>query len=156
GGKYQAVSDPTQLPRIFTKDAEEVVGKQAVEEYFQVKVVDDAIFLRSIDVSQAPSLHGYVSTKMKPPPAQELLESGDTAEPILARGHQGLGWTLAWTSDVKSQWAVEWLKWAGWEKFWGQLVHEHMRQKHRRELDMKTEVVGGQVHAAVDAFGADE
>jgi hypothetical protein len=68
----------------------------------------------------------------------------------------GLGWTLAWTSDVKSQWASEWLRWAGWERFWGQLVHEHMRQKHRRELDMKSEVVGGQLHAAVDAFGADD
>ena len=156
GGRYHAVQDPNMLPRIFTKDAEELVRKAAVEEWFQVRMVGDASFLRSIDVSQAPHLHGYVSTKIKPPPAQELLESQDTGEPILARWHVGLGWTLAWTSDVKSQWAVEWLRWAGWEKFWGQLVHEHMRQKHRRELDMKTEIVAGQLHAAVDAFGADE
>lgn len=156
GGHYHAVSDPSQLPRIFTKDAEELVRKAAVEDWFQVRMVGDAAFLRSIDVSQAPYLHGYVSTKVKPSPAQELLESKDTGEPILARWHVGLGWTLAWTSDVKSQWAVEWLSWAGWEKFWGQLVHEHMRQKHRRELDMRTEIVAGQLHAAVDAFGADE
>jgi uncharacterized membrane protein len=156
GGKYHAVQDPTMLPRIFTKETEDLVKKAAVEEYFQVRAVENAAFLKSVDVSQAPFLHGYVSTKMKPSPAQELLESKDTGEPILARWHVGLGWTLAWTSDVKSQWAVEWLTWAGWEKFWGALVHEHMRQKHRRELDMKTEVVGGQLHAAVDAFGADE
>jgi uncharacterized membrane protein len=156
GGRYHAVADPSNLPRIFTKETEDLIRKAANEEYFQVKKVGDASFLRSIDVSQAPYLHGYVSTKMKPPPAEELLQSKDTGEPILARMHQGLGWTLAWTSDVKSQWAVEWLKWAGWEKFWGQLVHEHMRQKHRRELDMKTEIVAGQLHAAVDAFGADE
>jgi hypothetical protein len=31
-----------------------------------------------------------------------------------------------------------------------------MRQKHRRELDMKAEIVGGLLHASVDAFGADE
>ena len=156
GGRYHAVQDPSNLPRIFTKETEDLVRKAANEEYFQVRKVGEAAFLRSIDVSQSPYLHGYVSTKMKPPPAEELLQSKDTGEPILARWHQGLGWTLAWTSDVKSQWAVEWLKWAGWEKFWGQLVHEHMRQKHRRELDMKTEIVGGQLHAAVDAFGADE
>lgn len=156
GGRYHAVNDPSMLPRIFTKETEELVRKAAVEEWFQVRVVGEASFLRSIDVGQAPYLHGYVSTKLKPPPAQELLESKDTGEPILARWHVGLGWTLAWTSDVKTQWAVEWTTWAGWEKFWGQLVHEHMRQKHRRELDMKTEVVGGQLHAAIDAFGADE
>lgn len=156
GGRFYPVQDPSMLPRIFTKDAEELVRKAAVEEWFQVRVVGEASFLRSIDVSQAPYLHGYVATKLKPVPAQGLLESQDTGEPILARWHVGLGWTLAWTSDVKAQWAVEWLKWAGWEKFWGQMVHEHMRQKHRRELDMKTEMVAGQLHAAVDAFGADE
>ena len=156
GGRYHAVQDPSNLPRIFTKETEEIVRKAAVEEWFQVQAVEDAAFLRSVDVRTAPYLHGYVSTKMKPPPAQELLESADTQEPILARVRQGLGWTLAWTSDVKSQWASEWLRWPGWERFWGQLVHEHMRQKHRRELDMKTEVVAGQLHAAVDAFGADE
>jgi uncharacterized membrane protein len=156
GGRFHAVQDPSNLPRIFTKETEEIVRKAAVEEWFQVAQVGDAAFLRGIDVRTAPYLHGYVSTKMKPPPAQELLESQDTQEPILARWRVGLGWTLAWTSDVKSQWASEWLRWPGWEKFWGQLVHEHMRQKHRRELDMKTEVVNGQLHAAVDAFGADE
>src|SRR5262249_13540973 len=86
---------------------------------------------------------------------QELLES-DTEEPILARWRVGLGWTLAWTTDVKTRWAVEWVRWAGWERFWGQLVREHMRQKHRRELTMKAEIVGGQLHASVDAFTADE
>src|SRR5690606_31862560 len=33
---------------------------------------------------------------------------------------------------------------------------EHMRQKHRRELTMKAEIVGGQLRASVDAFTADE
>jgi hypothetical protein len=68
----------------------------------------------------------------------------------------GLGWTLAWTSDVKNQWATDWLRWSGFSKFWGQLVREHMRKKHRRELDMRTEVVDGRVRATVDAFTVDE
>ena len=68
----------------------------------------------------------------------------------------GLGQTLAWTSDVKNLWAVDWLRWAGFSRFWGQLVREHMRRKHRRELDMQTEVIGNQVRAVVDAFTLDE
>jgi Ca-activated chloride channel family protein len=155
GGRFHAVSDPNNLPRVFTKETEMIARAAAVEEWFPVSQVGDAAFLRGLDVRSAPNLHGYVSTKIKPPPAQELLQS-DTEEPILARWRVGLGWTLAWTSDVKSQWAVEWLRWPGFEKFWGQLVHEHMRQKHRRELDMQSEIVGGQLHASVDAFGADE
>jgi uncharacterized membrane protein len=155
GGRYHAVADPNNLPRIFTKETEMIARAAAVEEWFPVTQVGDAAFLRGVDVRTAPNLHGYVSTKIKPSPAQELLQS-DTGEPILARWRVGLGWTIAWTSDVKSRWAVEWLRWPGFAKFWGQLVHEHMRQKHRRELDMKAEIVGGQLRASVDAFGADE
>ena len=155
GGRYHQVPDPNNLPRIFTKETEMIARAAAVEEWFPVTQVGDAAFLRGIDVRTAPYLHGYVSTKLKPPPAQELLTS-DFGEPILARWRIGLGWTMAWTSDVKSRWAVEWLRWPGFERFWGQLVHEHMRQKHRRELDMKAEIVGGELRASVDAFGADE
>jgi Ca-activated chloride channel homolog len=155
GGRFHAVADPNNLPRVFTKETEMIARAAAVEEWFPVTQVADAAFLRGVDVRTAPNLHGYVSTKMKPPPAQELLTS-DTQEPILARWRIGLGWTLAWTSDVKARWAVEWLRWPGFEKFWGQLAHEHMRQKHRRELDMKAEIVGGELRASVDAFGVDD
>jgi Ca-activated chloride channel homolog len=146
---------PEQPPRIFTKETEMIARAAAVEEWFPVTQVGSAQFLRGVDVGTAPYLHGYVSTQMKPAPAEELLTS-DTAEPILARWRVGLGWTLAWTSDVKARWAVEWLRWPGFEKFWGQLVHEHMRQKHTRELDMKAEIVGGELRASVDAFTPDE
>lgn len=155
GGRFHGVSDPNNLPRVFTKETEMIARAAAVEEWFPVTQVGDAAFLKGIDVRTAPNLHGYVSTKIKPPPAQELLQS-DTAEPIMARWRVGLGWTIAWTSDVKSRWAVEWLRWPGFSKFWGQLVHEHMRQKHRRELDMKAEIVGGVLRASVDAFTSDE
>jgi hypothetical protein len=92
---------------------------------------------------------------MKGPPAQMILAS-DRGEPILARWRAGLGWSLAWTSDVKNLWAVDWLRWPGFSKFWGQLVREHMRTKNRRELPMQTEVSGNRVRAVVDAFTTDE
>jgi Ca-activated chloride channel homolog len=57
---------------------------------------------------------------------------------------------------VKNRWAVEWLRWPSFGQFFGQMVREHMRTKHRREFDMKTEVAGGEVRAFIDAFGADE
>ena len=103
----------------------------------------------------APLLHGYVATQLKPPPAQLILQS-DRGDPILARWRTGLGWSLAWTSDVKNHWSVEWLRWPGYGKFWSQLVREHMRVKRRHELEMKTEVIGSRVRATVDAFTADE
>ncbi len=156
GGRYHAVPDPNSLPRIFTKETEMIAKAAAVEEWFPVVQTGPAKFLKKINVASAPFLHGYVSTTLKRPPAVELLASEDTEEPILARWRVGTGWALAWTSDVKARWAVEWIGWAGWEKFWGQLVREHMRQKHGRELDMRSEIVDGELIATVDAFTSDE
>lgn len=156
GGRYHKVPDPNSLPKIFTREAEMVAKSAATLDYFPVRQTAPADFLRGIDIGTAGLLAGYTATKMKPPPAQELLENADHDDPILARWHVGLGWSLAWTSDVKARWAADWVRWAGWPQFWGQLVHEHMRKKHARELDMKAEVVGGEVHAVVDAFAPDD
>jgi uncharacterized membrane protein len=157
GGRLYKVSDPRALPRVFTRETEMVSRNAAVEEYFQPRVVAPADFLRGVDMGSAPYLHGYVATKMKAPPAQEILES-EVAEPILARWHVGLGWTLAWTSDVKNLWAVEWLRWPGYGQFWGQLVREHMRQKKRQQYDMRAEIdpATGHVKASIDAIGGDD
>jgi uncharacterized membrane protein len=157
GGRLYKVMDPQQLPRVFTRETEMVSRNAAVEEYFQPKVVSPADFLRGVDMAAAPFLHGYVATKMKPPPAQEILQS-EVAEPILARWHVGLGWSLAWTSDVKNLWAVEWLRWPGYGQFWGQLVREHMRQKKRQQYDMVASIdpATGHVRASIDAVGGDD
>jgi Mg-chelatase subunit ChlD len=159
GGRFHSAPDPNSLPRIFTKETEQVTKSAAQEEWFPVAFGPDANFssaLRAISVNGAPNLHGFVSTRMKPTPAQELLRNSDTDEPILARWRVGTGWSLAWTSDVKTRWAAEWTGWNGWEKFWGQVVREHMRTKDRRELDMRTEIRNGVLRASVDAFTADE
>jgi uncharacterized membrane protein len=155
GGRYHHVPDPNSLPKIFTRETELVSRQAAVEEWFPVQQTQPADFLKGISIQSAPLLHGYVATQLKPPPAQLILAS-DRGEPILARWRVGLGWALAWTSDVKNLWAVDWLRWSGFSKFWGQLVREHMRSKQRRELDMKTEVVGGELRATIDAFTPDE
>lgn len=155
GGRYHAVPDANSLPRVFAREAEFVARQAAIEEWFQPQLTGSADFLKGIAVGSLPNLHGYVATSMKPAPAQQILAS-DREEPILARGRVGLGWALAWTSDLKNLWAVDWLRWPGYSQFWGQLAREHMRDSRTRELPMQTEVIGGNVRATVDAFDADE
>lgn len=156
GGRFYFVKDPNALPRIFTKETELVSKSSAIDEYFQPTMVTRSDFLRGIDVEGSPYLHGYVATQLKPPPAQLVLTPGDHEEPLLARWRVGLGWTLAWTSDVKNLWAAEWLRWAQYPQFWGQLIREHMRQKKRQQLDMKVELIDGVVKASIDAVGGDD
>ena len=110
-----------------------------------------------IEMGTAPYLHGYVVKKTKAPPGQETLPS-EVGEPILARWHVGHGGWLAWTSDGKNLWAVDWLKWPVYGQFWGQLVREHMRQKKRQQYDMRAEIdpATGHLKASIDAIGGDD
>lgn len=155
GGRFHMVPDPNSLPRIFTRETELIAQQAAVEEWFPVQQVGNADFLKGVAISAAPLLHGYVATQLKPAPAQLILQS-ERGDPILARWRAGLGWAVAWTSDVKNNWSVDWLRWSGFSKFWGQFVREHMRIKRRQELPMQVEMRENTVHAVVDAFSADE
>lgn len=155
GGRFHMVPDPNSLPKIFTRETELIAQQAAVEEWFPVQQVGNADFLKGVAISAAPLLHGYVATQLKPAPAQLILQS-DRGDPILARWRAGLGWAVAWTSDVKNNWSVDWLRWSGFSKFWGQFVREHMRIKRRQELPMQVEMRENTVHAVVDAFTADE
>jgi hypothetical protein len=62
-------------------------------------------------------LRGYVSTKAKP--LAEVILVSPLGEPLLARWRQGLGQAVAFTSDAKNRWAVDWLRWPGYAKFLG-------------------------------------
>ncbi len=155
GGRYHNVPDPNSLPRVFTREAELISKEAVVEDWFPVRRVANALFLRGIDIGSAPLLRGYVSTTLKPPPA-ELILASDRGEPILARWRVGLGWSLAWTSDVKNNWAVDWLRWPEYGRFWAQLVREHMRGERRRELPMEVHVEDDEVVATVQSLTDDE
>ena len=155
GGRSYLTNDPHNVPRIFMRETTTVARSSAVEEYFTPSLVQRADFLRGVPIENAPFLHGYVATRAKPSPAQVILQS-DLAEPILARWRVGLGWSLAWTSDVKNRWAVEWLRWPAYSRFFAQLVREHMRQRRRQRLDMTAEKVGDEVRVVVDAIGGDD
>ncbi len=73
GGRFHHAPDPKALPRIFTRETELVSQQAAVEEWFPVSQVGNADFLKGISISSAPLLHGYVSTQLKPTPAQLIL-----------------------------------------------------------------------------------
>jgi hypothetical protein len=101
-------------------------SKSALQELpFAVKPVAAADFLADVDFTAAPYLLGHVLTKVKP--TAELWLVSEQGNPILATWRYGLGQAAAFTSDAKNHWAVEWLKWEGFGKFWVQLTRKLSR-----------------------------
>ena len=155
GGRAYFTNDATNVPRIFVRETQTVGQNSAVEELVAIRAVEPADFLKGIHLGSAPMLRGYIATRPKPKPAQVVLES-ELAEPLLARWRVGLGWVLAWTSDVKSRWAADFVRWRELPSFFGQLVREHMRERRHDQLPMQTELDGDALLVSVDAIGPDD
>lgn len=153
-GRYYFTSDPYNIPRIFMKETSTVSRSSMIEEPFRPTVAKDVQVLDGIPWDQAPYLLGYVSTKAKD--GAEVLLTSEYGEPILARWRRGLGKSVAFTSDLKNRWAVKWVRWSGYSKFWAQLIRDTMRRDDETRLGMRTEVDRGEAHIVVDAIGRDD
>lgn len=153
-GRLYMTDDLAALPRIFMKETTEAQKSALVEDLVKAHVVKRVEAIEGTGVENAPPLHGYVSTK--PKPKSEVILISDMGEPLLARWRVGIGTSVAWTSDVKNRWSVEWLRWGGYPKFWAQLIRSSMRRKVYDSYDMYARVDGGVARVMVDAVDIDD
>jgi hypothetical protein len=152
-GRFYLTNDPMNLPQIFTTETMKVAQNSLIEEPFQAQVVRDAKVLEGISWSQSPLLLGYNSTKLKP--TADLLLATETGAPLFASWRFGLGQTAAFTSDVKSRWASEWLRWTGFGKFWTQAVRTLMRRTDRGQFQVNVQETDDRLRVNIDSVRPD-
>ena len=87
--------------------------------------------IQDIDWKEAPPLGGYVATSLKG--TAEMVLMTHQEDPLLATWRYGLGRSVAFTSDAKAKWAVLWLRWGGFNKFWSQLTRWTLRSGTRSD-----------------------
>jgi len=149
-GRLYMVEDIGALPKIFMKETQEAQKSQLVEDLIHVRVAKKVEAIEGTAVETAPPLHGYVTTK--PKPTSETILISDLGEPILARWRYGAGTSVAWTSDVKNRWSVDWIRWGGYPKFWAQVIRSSMRRKVYDSYDLYAKVADGRAQITVDAI----
>jgi uncharacterized membrane protein/Mg-chelatase subunit ChlD len=120
GGSFYPATDIFRVPEFFLKETVKSVGEYVVEEPFFPLPSAPGPVLRGLDTSSLPPLLGYNGTTGKNTARMDLLTP--RGDPLLATWHYGLGRSAAWTSDLKGQWAKEWLDWPGFERFAPQLI----------------------------------
>jgi Ca-activated chloride channel homolog len=151
-GRLYMVEDIGALPKIFMKETQEAQRSQLVEDLVHARVAKKVEAIEGTNVEAAPPLHGYVTTK--PKPTSETILISDLGEPLLARWRYGAGTSVAWTSDVKNRWSVDWIRWAGYPKFWAQVIRSSMRRKVYDSYDLYAKVADGRAQVTVDAIDA--
>lgn len=153
-GRLYMTDDLAALPRIFMKETTEAQRSALVEDPVKAHVVKRVEMIEGTGVESAPLLHGYVTTK--PKPRSEVILASDLGEPLLARWRVGAGTSVAWTSDVKNRWSVEWIRWNGYPKFWAQVVRTTMRRKVHESYDLYASVEDGRARIVVDAIDVND
>ncbi|MDR1271246.1 MAG: VWA domain-containing protein [Planctomycetaceae bacterium] len=151
-GRHYSCNDPKAIPQIFAKETI-TAGKSAIHEMpFVPVIITPTEVLANIDIETAPPLLGYVVTRAKPTSQFILATQNETGtgDPLLIWWRYGLGMSAAFSSDAKSRWGAEWLTWAGYSKFWAQVVRQIMRQSDQRGSRIEIQQNSGNIHLTLD------
>jgi len=126
GGRLYHTTDVSLLPRIFTKEALLASRAAIIEEEFYPVIKKHGSLIDGIEWNEVPPLGGYVVATAKTR-AEVFLVTPEDEDPLLARWYYGIGKSLAFTSDAKTRWGAEWIKWKYFPSFWSQCVRWSMR-----------------------------
>jgi Mg-chelatase subunit ChlD len=121
GGRYYPATDILRIPEFFLKETVKSVGQYIVEEAFYPLPSAPSAVLQGFDLAALPPLLGYNGTT--PKPAASVILTTPRGDPLLATWQYGLGRAVAWTSDLKGQWATKWVTWEGFASFVAQVIN---------------------------------
>lgn len=150
GGQYYFVNNPKNLPQIFTKEASVVRRGILWEKPFQPAILHDSEILSGAAMLALPQLNGYVVTTPKENATVPLVsEEGD---PVMAHWRYGIGKSVAFTSDVTTRWATDWINWEGFAPFWAQTLRWAMREITPSNFQIETGLKDGRGFLKIDAM----
>jgi uncharacterized membrane protein len=153
GGRYYPAVDILRVPDLFLKETVRAVGEYIVEEPFYPLPTGSSPVLRGLDVTRMPALLGYNGTT--PKQTARVALSTPRGDPLLATWQYGLGRAAAWTSDLKGQWAVEWLTWSDFARFAAQLVDSTLPAPQAEGLQVETALEGAEAVVRAEVSGDD-
>jgi uncharacterized membrane protein len=150
GGQFHLADKASKLPQIFTQDVA-TMSRSAIEEgaFYPEPAVGEEI-LSGIDPESYPPLYAYCLADLRP--LARLGMRSPKEDPILATWQYGLGTSLAFTSDAKSQWARQWVPWSGFAQFWSQAARAVSRRATRNDYQVEVKPVGGFGEITVHAY----
>jgi uncharacterized membrane protein len=149
-GRFYRVLQVEDVPRIFLQETVLVAGRDIVEGQFTPQIGLPAPIVRGL--TGLPPLYGYNGTEIKQT-ARAVLVTPD-GKPILAQWQYGLGRAVAWTSDLKGQWARDWVGWDQFARFAGGLADMLLPPRADQRLTLQTVSTGAQ--SALELTAQDE
>jgi uncharacterized membrane protein len=147
-GIYYNLSDAGNIPQVFAAETVLATRSYLVENPFSVIQNGYSSILNGIE--GLPQLLGYIAATPKDT-ASVILTAPGHNDPILASWQYGLGKAVAFTSDASGRWGKQWTGWAGYSRFWAQLVRSTIVEGVNNRIETRVETRNGQQFLVVDA-----
>ena len=147
GGRFYAAQDMTEVPQIFVQETIAAVGNYIIERPFTPVAIGTSPQLAGIGA--VPALYGFNGGTLKE--RARLVMATDDQQPLLATWQYGLGHSAAWMSDTKGAWAKDWLTWADFPRFAGQLLSAILPVRGGQEVSTDMIVTGSETTMRLDA-----
>lgn len=151
GGRFYEALNFSDIPALFFDETLRISKRGIVEHDFTPTLTFPSQIVR--DIGAVPLLHGYNATTPKDT-AQVVLTS-DEGDPVLAQWQYGLGRAAAWTSDMRGQWARDWVGWSGFNRFAAQLIGSLLLPPAPAGLEAQTTIEGPALVLNLRADAAD-
>jgi uncharacterized membrane protein len=153
-GRYYRAEDLKSVPQIFVSETM-LSGKSAISEIpFVPIIVTKNTVLDGITLDQIPPLLGFVKTKSKT--TSKIILATETGEPLLSWRRYGIGIAAAFTSDVKNQWAAEWLIWNDFSKLWSQIIRFVIKQQKSDNAVIECKFVNEKIEVEIDITDSED
>ena len=151
-GKHYVAHDDAEIPGLFVAETRRLLGESVIETPFRPIVKAKAGVIAGVDFATGPSLQGFVIGR--PKRFSDVLLEAQKDKPLLAQTRYGLGKTVAFLSDAKNRWAVDWLGWPGYGKLWAQVVRDVVRRDSGEGLAFRVTRDGREAVVALAALDA--
>lgn len=157
GGSFYQTADPHNLPKIFLSDVKVASNEKSLKENADIPVSRGPAGLTSTNLSDFPSLRGFVETLSRDGAKTELIVSeGGKSFPLLASWSVEKGKVVSFTSDANGRWSSPWIQWGSINEFWSDVVESTLsgsgKPRSNLEFDLRTWLEGGEVVVDLSIF----
>ncbi len=169
-GNFYDITNPNQLPAIYIKESRRVSQSFLIKDPFtpvRTGPVGASDVLAPGLPADLPRFYGMVRTTKKENVLSNMSLRGpvvkgpdaaqDQVFPVLASWRYGLGKSVAFTADARTQpggkvqyWDKDWAGSDVYRKFWDQVINWAMREPERGRLTLVTEYRDGKVRVTAD------
>jgi hypothetical protein len=143
-GRFFLTNRAGEIPDILVDETQATIQPLVIEGEFAPVRHGSHALLRGIE--SMPPLYGYVATA--PKDSARVLLSSERGDPLLAVWRYGLGHSLAWTPDMRGQWAREFVRWSDYQQVASRMVAWLLPEPDTQRMTLETRVIDNQLTLA--------